>query len=285
MSNSDVLFLRQGELIVGPKVTSTNGPIEPVNARVFRTRIGFSITFDGSSNANKAKIRVYNLSPDSRTFLEQKDMVCFLNVGYESGELQNLFFGDIDDKNGIHVERNGPDIITTIEAGDAEKTLRTARINIGLAAGATNRQVITEAVKQLNVSISSIETIPLRTFQNGYSFIGQAKDVLDIEFKKVGLNWNIQNGELLVLSPGKTDQQVAVVVSPKTGLIGFPTKTQDKVIFKSLLNPAIRPGRAIILESQIFKDGQGATVKTNKATFEGDTHQGSWSVEVEGKII
>ena len=109
--SSDLLYLREAALIVGPKVTATNGPVEPVNARVFRTRINFEVEQDGSGNANKAKIRVYNLSEESRTFLEQKDLVCFLNVGYETSGLSNLFFGDIDDKNGIHVERNGPDII------------------------------------------------------------------------------------------------------------------------------------------------------------------------------
>lgn len=285
MSNSDVLFLRKAELVIGQKVTATNGPVEPVLARVFRTRLNFNIVFDGSSNANKASIKIYNLSQDSRTFLEQKNIIAFLNVGYESGELSNLFFGDVDDKNGVHTERSGPDIITTLEVGDAEKALRFALVKVGLAPGATNRQIIQEAIKQLNVSISQIETIPLRKFQNGFSYLGPAKDLLDNELKKVNLTWSIQNGELLIIGPNKTDQQSAVLISPKTGLISYPTKTQDKIIFKSLLIPSIRPGRAVRLESKIFKDGSGANIKVDKATFNGDTHQGAWHVDVEGTII
>ena len=87
----------------------------------------------------------------------------------------------------------------------------------------------------------------------------------------------------------------------KTGLLGFPTKTENGVEFVSLLNNKIRPGRAVKLESKQFQglrgqdqntnqvasqalEGSGAIVKVKKATFEGDTHEGSWKVTVEATI-
>ena len=285
MALNNILYLREAEVIVGKKVTVTNGPVEPADARLFKTRISFEVEQDASGNANKAKIRVYNLSEDSRTFLEQKDMVIFLNVGYESIGLSNLFFGDIDEKNGIHVERNGPDIITTIEAGDAEKILREANIQIGLAQGATNIQIIDAAAKKLNVASSFKTNIKSITFQNGFSFSGQVKDLLNDMGRQAGFEWSIQNGELLILGPTETDKQEAVFISAETGLIGYPTKTQDKVIFNSLLNPKIRPGRAVRLESKIFLKDSGANVKVEKCSFSGDSHEGTWQVKVEGKII
>ena len=90
MAFQDLLYLREGELIVGPKVTSTNGPVEPSDARVFRTRINFEISQDNSSNANKAKINVYNLSEASRTFLEQKKSSLFFK-GWLSLDRSNHF--------------------------------------------------------------------------------------------------------------------------------------------------------------------------------------------------
>lgn len=285
MSSEDYLYLREAELIVGPKVTVTNGPVEPVDARVFRTRINFEVSQDASGNANKGKIKVYNLSEESRTFLEKKNLVCFLRVGYESSGLSTLFFGDIDEKNGIHVERSGPDIITTIEAGDAEKTIRETNIQIGLAKGAKNTQIIDQAAKKLLVSTAFKTTIKSITYQNGFSYSGSVKKLLNELGTQAGFQWSVQNGELLILGPKETDKQEAVFVSKETGLIGFPTKTQDKVEFISLLNPKIRPGRAVRLESQIFLKDSGANVKVEKTTFTGDTHEGLWQVKVEGKIL
>jgi hypothetical protein len=285
MASEDYLFLRKAELIVGPKVSATNGPVEPVFARVFKTRINFEVGQDSSGNANKAKIKVYNLSEESRTFLEQKDLVCFLMVGYESTGLSTLFFGDIDEKNGIHVERSGPDIIVTIEAGDAEKTIRESNIQLGLAQGATNLQIIEQAASKLLVSTAFKTTIKSITYQNGFSYSGSVKKLLNQMGEQAGFEWSVQNGELLILGPAETDKQEAIFLSKETGLIGFPTKTQDKVEFISLLNPKIRPGRAVRLESQIFLKDSGANVKVEKTTFSGDTQEGSWQVKVEGKIL
>jgi len=285
MTINNALYLRKAELVVGQKIAATNGPVEPVDAKLFRTRINFSVNQDTSGNANKAKIKVYNLSEESRTFLEQKDLVVFLNVGYETSELSNLFFGDIDAKNGIHVERSGPDIITTIEAGDAEKILREANIQIGLAKGATNLQIIAAAAAKLKVATSFKTAIKNVIFQSGYSYSGSVKSLLNDMGKQAGFEWSIQNGEILIAGPKETDGQEAVFVSDRSGLIGFPTKTQEKVIFKSLINPKIRPGRAVRLESKIFLKDSGANVKVEKTDFNGDTHEGSWEVKVEGKII
>jgi len=285
MASSDVLYLRKAELIVGKKVEGNNGPVEPVIAKVFRTRIVFEVEQDASGNANKAKIKVFNLSQESLTFLEQKNLVCFLRVGYEGSGLSVLFFGDIDEKNGIHVERNGPDVITTIEAGDAEKTLREANIQIGLAQGATNLQVINAAAAKLKVSTAFKTKIKSIKFQNGFSYSGSVKNLLNDLGTQAGFEWSIQNGELLILGPTETDKQEAVLVSARSGLIGFPTKTQDKVIFTSLLNPKIRPGRAVRLESKIFLQDAGANVKVSKTTFKGDSSEGPWEVKVEGAIL
>lgn len=284
MAVENLLFLRKAELIVGTKVTGSNSDIEPEDARVFRTRINFDVEKDEGSTANKAKINIYNLSGESRAFLEQKNLVVFLRVGYETGDLTTLFFGDVDEENGIHNKRSGPDIITSIEAGDGEAALRDSNIQVGLSSGATNLQLIDLAAKKLFVSTAYISPIKSYTFQKGFSYSGSAKGLLDQMAKLSGFQWSIQNGELLILIPSENDQQQAVFLSKETGLIGFPVKTQDKLEFTSLLNPFITPGRAVIVESSIFKNGESATAKVSKAKYKGDTHEGTWEVFAEGQI-
>lgn len=280
----ETLFLRKVELIVGKKVSGTNAPIKPQDARQFFTRVIFNVEQDDSNVSNKAKIQVYNLSEDSRTFLEQENMVVFLNVGYESG-VSNLFFGDISES-GITEKRSGPDIITTIECADAQKLLQSANIQIGLGPGASNRQIVNMAASKLNLAVSQAETLPLLNYTQGFSFSGQVKELLNKLTQTHGFKWSIQNGELLILSPKGTDLQDAVVISPETGLIGYPTKNKDNIEFECLINSSIRPGRAAILKSKRIKDPSGAKLKINKAHFEGDSNgQGPFKVKVEGTLI
>lgn len=285
MAVESLLYLRQGELVVGPRVRGSNAPIEPIEARVFRTRLTFSVEKTDGADANKAKISIYNLSQASRDFLEQDDMVCFLKVGYEGAGLKTLFFGDLDQENGVHVERNGPDVITTIEAGDAEKVLRNANIQLGLAQGATNIQIIDAAIKRLNVSSSFRTQIKAIRYQNGFSYSGQVKKLLNDLGDQANFEWFIENGEIVFLSPEQTDQQEAVFLSKDTGLIGAPNKTKDKVEFISLLNTSIYPGRAVRLQSKIFSGQDAVDLKVKKATFEGDTDIGNWQTKVEAVAI
>lgn len=289
------LYFRTHELVVGQKVTTTGTPVEPPQARRFLNRINFSIEKTTTPNPNKSKITLHNISQESRNFLEQRDLIVFFKAGF-NGEASNIFIGDVLRR---ETNRSGPDVTYTLECGDAERILQTARVNISLGAGATNIQLFEAAANALGLSFGVSIGITPQTFQNGYSFSGLASDLLTEQTRKIGLEWNIQDGELRILPPRVTDGQEAVVVSSKTGLIGFPTKTIDGVKFKTLLNPAIRPGRAIKIESRQFQGQLGPTasllastaliesgdvVKCRTATFRGDTRQGEWVTEVEAVV-
>lgn len=279
MSNG-YLFLRKVELIAGQKVPFSNGPVEPVDGRLFRTRVKFELELDETSDANKAKIQVYNLSEDSKNFLEQENMVIFLNAGYGE-EVSNLFFGDIQ---RVNEKREGADVITILECGDSEKIINSANITLGLEPGATNVQIIDEAVKKLNLGKGFQVNIPTITYQNGFSYSGSIKKLLDEMFKFVNLKWSVQGGEFQILETGKTDEQEAVVLSPNNGLIGSVTKTKDGIEFTNLLNAKLKPGRAVVIRSKRFGDSSEAKGKVTKAKFSGDSHEGKFEVKCEGEL-
>lgn len=285
------LFLRNHELVIGPKVTGATN-LEPQDGRKFLNRLNFSIEKTSTPNPNKSKINIYNISQESRNFLEQKDMIVFLKAGYGS-ELSNIFIGDILRR---EVNRSGADLLYTLECGDAEKIILSAHVDIGLGPGATNIQLFDIAAAKLGLSLGIKKGIVERVFVNGFTFSGLAADLLTEQTKNIGLDWSVQDGELRIMPRGEDDGEEAVVISKDSGLIGFPTKTPDGVKFKSLLNPKLRPGRAVKLETRQFQ-GQtgpntniiastsllksGEIVKVRKATFQGDTREGSWTTDVE----
>lgn len=287
----DRQYLRRAEVVIGPKVKVTNGPVEPPDALRFGSyidsktgilqqgiRIKFSIEKGDSSNANKCTISLFNLSVDSKSFLEKENLVVFLSVGY-GDSMRNIFFGDVT---RFNEKRDGADIVSILECGDSETALRESNIQIGLAPGATNLQVIDEAISRLRLPVSYKSNIKKITFNQGFSFSGQVKRLLDQLITQAGLTWSIQDGELLIAAKKETDQVNAVLISPETGLLGIPTKTKDGIEFECLINPAIRPGRAVRVESKKFLSGVGVTMKVVKATYDGDTHDGDYKLKVEG---
>lgn len=310
MSDGALLYLREAELIIGPKEQAA--PKEPSLAKRYGSRLvrdkvdpsryssGFRIAFNvdktASSNANKSTISLYNISQESRNFLEEKALVLFLKAGYE-GNISTIFFGDVIER---RTARQGADVVTTLECGDQEQLIATANVQIGLQKGATNIQVFRAAAEALGLTIPArqLASIPQRQFAKGFSFTGTAKQLLDEQVDKVKFTWSIQDGEIQVLPLTMPTEAIAVLISQDTGLIDYPTKAVDGLKFKSLLNPELRIGRACKVQSKQFQgvfgakagaaassalEDAGGLVIARKVQHVGDTDEGEWSTTVEGQ--
>ena len=276
-------FGRTAELIIGPKFTGSNGLVQPPVSKIFRTRISFKILKGDDSNPNKAKISIDNLNEDSNAFIEKYNNVLMLLVVY-GGSLEVLFFGDLA-KNGVHTKRVGPDIITTLEAGDAEKVLKETHIEIGLAPGATNVQILAMAAAKLKLTQGVQLGFTLNSFVNGVSFSGKVKDLIDQLTEQVKVKWSIQNGEFQILPEKITEPGRVLLLAPDTGLLGIPTKTKTGFEFESLINTSIKPGKKVQIVSKVTVDFFVATVKVKTCEFDGDTNDGNCQVKVEGIIL
>ena len=274
-----VLFERHGRLIVTKKARGRNISTKE-NSKVFNTRLNFNIVSDLSSFSNKSRIKIYNLSKESQNFLEQDNLLVILQVGYGEEELKTIFIGDIDKENGIHTTRQGPDVVTDIECGDAENQIRNAVVSISLAGKVTMRMAVGEVLKSLNLSIGFARRLPNFVFENGYSNSGRIQKVMDDLARYGKFSWSVQNGQIVILRPRETLTQTAYVVSKDTGLIGSVLKTKEKVEFNVLMTPQIRAGVAVRLESKRYGT---IDLKVTKVDFVGDTHDGDWLQSVEGE--
>jgi len=292
MLNESSLFIREAELIIGQKIETSNAAIEPLDALSFKTRLKFKVEKTDGSEPNKASINIYNLSLESRNFIERKNSVVFLKAGYQNA-IGLIFFGDIAE-NGVKQKREGPDIITTIEAGDAEAILSEAHLELSLARGATTLQIIEAAARELNLSVGVKKDIISKTYSAGFSFSGSVKKLMDEVTRFSKVVWSIQDGELIIMNEKSNDGKEAVLLSKDSGLIGIPTKLKDAYEFTSLLNYSIRPKRLVKIETSqsLDNDKQGVNnskpfsdfVTVTKAIYEGDTHEGTWQVKCEGQI-
>ena len=291
------LFKRDVSLIAYPKLDAKDlpNPTVPVDALDIFTRIQFDIEKTSESNANNAKIRVFNLSQNSLSFLEQSNMTVFLRAGYV-GDTPGIFFGEIKKK--IPKDSKGPDRVIEFECVDHEDQIRNRHVEIGLGPGATALQILKQATDTLGLDVSTLEGIRDKVFPNGFSFSGSVKALIDFITEDQDAEWNIQDGQFQILPALEAKQEEAQLISPETGLLGTPSKDDEGFQFTTLLNARILPGRMVRLESKQFSqlisrtnatasaavDNAGAFLKVKKVTHKGDSQEGDYKTTVEGII-
>ncbi|ALR08552.2 phage protein [Xylella fastidiosa] len=211
-------------------------------------RIAFDIRKTSDSTPNPAKITVWNLNRDHLSLLtsRQYNRVRLL-AGY--AELRLLFVGDIIKPS---VRRDGTDYVIELECGDGDHDYRNAHVSFSLAAGATDAQVLSA----LSTSMPSTRLGPIqmqgqRGLSRGKVLSGNTRDLLDALAKNHGADWSIQDGALMLLPADTVLAGDAVLLSQSSGMMGSPEVTDDGLKITTLLNPALRIGGLVRVDSII----------------------------------
>lgn len=267
-------------LLFDRKATVTIGKEGEEGLIIKDLTIIFKIEKTTESNPNKAQVTIYNLNPVSRAKLEKPNLVLMLKVGY--GKLEEredmIFYGNVSKAIS---KRQDVDYITTMECGDGEKAFRETKIEKSYKEEVTLKQVVKDVIDSFGLSRGKQEEIPDQKFQNGLSLSGLSRDILDKLVKKAGLEWNIQDGELQIISSNKSTGEEAVVLTSKTGLIGSVNKTDDGVEFTSLLQAKLKPGRAVQLEIIEKQKPIMKNYRVNKVIHTGNSITGPWYSQCE----
>lgn len=276
-----IQYLRAADVTVGKSKT--------LGTTFKGLRVAFDVEKNAKSEPNDARVTIYNLSDKSRAALEDPELIVRLDVGYagfgETPVMSQLFIGDI---RYVTSRRQGPDYVTTIEAGDAEKQIREATLDRSFPAQTTMDTVIKAITSSLGVAVGTITPALGKVFENGFVVSGSAAKYLDDLTKNAGMVWHITDGELNILPEDGTTNEPSIVVSPTTGLIGSPSKRRpDKKSkaqgdltgyeFEMLINAGLKPGRIVFLNSSIVT----GVMRVERVRFHGDTHFGDWVARVE----
>lgn len=278
MPNQQIYFGRVGSIQIGKANT------EGLLLRGFR--FTFDITKTETSDKNKCAVTISNLTRETQNKIKIEDgNLLIVNAGYQSIQGERVaFLGDITD---VSHDNTGPDVMTTIKAEDGRFALR-KRSTFSFAEGSNMKQVIEKVIKEFDIPTQTVLGLdPLSAvFQQGLSFIGPNKNLMDKLTSEANLSWSVQNNELKVYPKGSVDSQTAIIkLSPNTGLIGSPKRVRvrdkedsdknfDGWDIECLLQPQLEPGGRIALYSADIAEGAQFGVVEVKHT--GDTHGEQW---------
>ncbi len=245
----------------------------------------FAIKKNLKAEPNTCELKVWNLTPDHRSAIEQKKTARVqVEAGYESGT-SILFVGDV--RTALSTW-NGPDCITSLATGDGEKALRTSRVNLSVKKNTKTPDVLKAVAKAIGVGDGNLNSAVQKLqasgiadlFSQGTVISGSAAREMTGICRSSGLTWSIQDGKLQILALKQSLDGVAIKLTGQTGLIGSPTVDKDGVMTcKMLLIPDVIPGRKLVIQSDRLK-GQ---YRIEECNYSGDTAGTDWYIEAKCK--
>lgn len=253
-------------------------------------KIEFDIIKDLSSEQNEAEIKIYNLSEKTRNALGTELDDVTLEAGYmppgEKGNVGIIFKGQIRD---VTHTRDGADIVTVLTNGEGDKAVRNATISKSYKAGTPVKEVAEDIQKELEKEgVSKGEwKFPdtIKDFKRPYVAVGGAKIEMDHLSRDNGFYWGIQNGVTEVI-PADGFIGGIVNITPRSGLVGIPAITDNGVKVGVLLNPEIRVGRRVKIESDVLEmNAEGGVYRVSALRYSGDNRDGDMIVFIEGESI
>jgi hypothetical protein len=253
------------------------------------TRIieGLATTVDiekaGLPDKNTAKVKIANLNlaeMEQLTFLafrplQSRKNKIMIEAGEKGKELSVVFKGDIT--SSFPDFSTAPDIFLNIEAMASSFSLQMntspTSIDGEISAPVLFEQFANEAgFGFINNGISA-------TVKNS-TFVGSPPQKAEQLAKEINCELIIDD-ENYIVQKWDEAQGVAVVVSPESGLIGYPSFTNDGISCKSFFNPALKFGGQIRLESMLPR-ATGFWKITKLAHSLSAYTTGEWTSSIDG---
>lgn len=279
-----MLFNRRYRLLVGKRAQQQGLLIEHL-------RIQFEIHKTTKKNPNSSKIQIWNLAKGTRTEIEKQDNRCLLYAGYEEDMGPLLIFSG-----GVTyawTKKDGPDIITEFELGDGAQEIRDSVSTHGYGPGIDSNTILQDVAKEMGLPLVIPSNASNRSWENGLSYYGNSRGLLDKVTKGSGQEWSIQNGNLQVIPTGGVTTRQGIVLRSDSGMIGTPErqrktskdkkekstepeKQPDGWKLKSLLMPTLNPGDRVIVESETLE----GIYRIEELKHFGDSHEGDWMTEL-----
>ena len=234
--------------------------------------IEFDIARNTASTLNTASFRIYNLSEKNRNLIfkdryrvldingKRKSIV--MDAGYKTAlnkdsDLSTIFIGEILES---YSYRQGPDIITYINALDGSLAAYNTNTNQTFEAGLGFRDIVKKLISSMKVNgveegkIGEIEgSIKTPAAYNGNVFTLLTKDYKDEIFIDLAKINKLGANEYIRSIGGKVP-----LISSATGLLGTPIRQGSTLLVNMLFEPQIKVGHLVNISSSVNKafDGQ-----------------------------
>ncbi len=241
-------------------------------------RISARVVKSGGATKSTAQITVYGMTLSQMNQLSTlglqiqlvpRDTVT-LSAGDEDGTF-TVFQGTIT--NAYADMQGAPDVAFRVDAhtGLAEDVINAKATSFK---GATDvATVMAYLAKQMGYVFegNGVSAMIANPYYSG-SYRQQAAKAA----QAAGVEWIMDNGVLAIWPKNQARKSRVIVVSPASGMIGYPAFTQQGIMLKTQFNPAIQFGGKIKVESSIETANGTWAVFTVDHNLESRVPNGRW---------
>ena len=224
--------------------------------------IVFRVTHEVAGETPKTLVlRAFNVAPDTAKILQSKEFTrVILKVGYgnpatERPQLATLFEGSI--KQARRGRMNATDTYVDILAGSSDAGYNWAKINTAIAAGYTQKDVndlVTKAFASYDIKAGAATGFQEGKAPRGRVLWGVARDVARELAYTNQMTWSLADGVYDQVPVAEALPGEAIVINSATGMVGMPQITNDGIVVRTLLNPAIKGNRLVKLDNKSIQE-------------------------------
>ena len=282
----------------GVPLTTIHG-YDDSGATPFGLRIAFQVQRAIKPMADTATIRIWNLSETNRSMFAQRTLAFVrsgplryvrLEAGYAGDGHTGVIF------NGAIVQavnmRQGPDWLTEIELSAifGQALLNNFSKSWGGAAGTPVKTILGEIFETAGFGQTrytpTADDALIGNKEVSYAVVGSAYRSARQLLSAHGLTFNVDVDGVTIYKQGHPRGDDFIPIDEQTGLLGTPKVTALGTNFRTLLDPRIRPGQLVRIDSPTLRSslandpnlGRDYTVWEVKVT--GDTHSDDWFCDV-----
>ena len=237
-------------------------------------RIQFDAVKSVDSGLNSCRVRIYNLSKDKRKKLVKDDtdttnkLEFLLKAGYN--KIETLFKGFVLE---CFSEKSGADIVTTTVSMDGLVDAQGSYTSTTVKKGDAINVILKDMPNTTRARISERPVV-----NRAKVLVGNSLKLIENNLKD-DETYYIDEGKLYIIKQNEVVSDIIPLVNASTGLLNTPIKKKYEVTFNTLLNPTIRIGCQVKLES-IYAENLNGTYKVLTITYRGDSSGTDWSQEV-----
>lgn len=225
-------------------------------------KIDFNIQKMINSNSCQGSVTLYNLSDESKETIRDSGTRVRLYAGYSGSsdnvttrELSLLHDGDVlrTLQHDAQVDR-----LTTLYLGAKIYTTSNVTFSKSYTGDKTIQDIISDAAKTFNLHYSNdaINELPTTVLSN-FSFFGRSTDLMDKLLQPLNWQWFEDNGELVFSKVGNAvnnSNDDVIVLNSNSGLIKTAMQTDKGVNVVALLNPQVKAGSIVKIESDVIQN-------------------------------
>lgn len=240
-------------------------------------RISFDSQKSVSGGLNKATVKIYNLQEKNRRILakdpeEIKRIPIVLSVGYKDS-IEIVFKGTVHKGEN---SRSSTDHITTIECLDGGFDF----INSFTSKTVKGKSLAIDACLADMPNTAKGKVTSQNKLIRPKVLVGNSMKIIEQQLND-GESWFIDDEKLNIIKDDEVVSSYTPLISSRTGLINTPQRQNQKVTFDTLMNPTIKIGGKVQLESKNAPHLNGV-YKVESMGYKGDNYGTDWSQSVTG---